>query len=123
MHTDVKSKHFHLERRSKQGDPLSTLLFNSLLQYILKQPESRREKTTESNLPDTNLSNLRFADDILLISGSLKHTTTMPDDLTTAATTHGLELHPTKTRIISNTTSNRRRGNSVADQGMNRSFR
>ena len=55
--------------------------------------------------PNTNLSNLRFADDILLISGSLKHTTTMADDLTTATTAHGLQLHPTKTQIISNTTS------------------
>ena len=42
---------------------------------------------------DANLSNLRFADDILLISGSVDHTTTMPDDLTTASTAQGLQLH------------------------------
>ena len=69
--------------------------------------------------PDTNLSNLRFADDILLVGGSLKHTTTMLDDLTTAATAHGLPLHLTKTQIISHTTSKRRMGNTVAVQGMN----
>ena len=46
---------------------------------------------------DANLSNLRFADDILLISGSVDHTTTMPDDLTTASTAQGLQLHEQKT--------------------------
>ena len=49
--------------------------------------------------PDTNL-NLRFEDDILLISGSLEHTTTMLDDLTTATTAHGLQLLSTKTAGI-----------------------
>ena len=46
--------------------------------------------------PDTNLSNLRFADDILPIIGSRKHTTTMLDDLTKTTTAHGLQLHTTK---------------------------
>ena len=32
---------------------------------------------------------------------------------------HGLQLHPTKTNIISNTTSKRGRGNTVAGQGLN----
>ena len=36
VHADVISKHLQLEREIKQGDPLSTLLFNSLLQYIMK---------------------------------------------------------------------------------------
>ena len=27
---------FHLERGTKQGEPLSTLLFNSLPQYLMK---------------------------------------------------------------------------------------
>ena len=57
--------------------------------------------------PDTNLSNLRLADDMFFISGSLKHATTMLDDLTTATTAHGLQLHPTKTKLFSNTTSQR----------------
>ena len=48
----------------------------------------------------TNLSNLRFADDILLISGSLKHTTNVLDDLTTATRAQGLELHPRKQHDI-----------------------
>ena len=36
VHNFVESKHVHLERGTKQGYPLSTLLSNSLLQYIMK---------------------------------------------------------------------------------------
>ena len=68
---------------------------------------------------DANLSNLRVADDIILISGSLKLTTTMQDDFTAVTTAHGLQLHSTKTTIMSNTTSKRGRGNTVRVQGMN----
>ena len=71
--------------------------------------------------PNTDLSHLRFADDSLLISGSLKHTTTMLDDFITA-TAHGLQLHTTKTGIISTTTSKTRKNNTVTVQGMNIEF-
>ena len=46
--------------------------------------------------PNTNLSNLRFADDILLNSGSLKHTTTVLDELTTATTARACNSTPRK---------------------------
>ena len=70
---------------------------------------------------NTNLSNLGFADDILLISGSLKHTTTMLDDFTTATTAHGFHRHSTKTKkVISHTTSkNQKHNNMVTVQVMN----
>ena len=82
VHTDAKSKHFPLERGTKHGDPLSTLLFNSLLQHIVKPAEGKWKRDNHGvelaeHDPDTNLSNLRFADDILLISGSLKNVTNM----------------------------------------------
>ena len=70
-------------------------------QYIVESPTERWKrhnhgvKLAEHDL-DTNLSNLEFADDILLISGSLKHTTAMLDDITTATMAHGLQLHPRK---------------------------
>ena len=87
VHTDVTSKQFHLEWGTKQGDPLSTLLFNPLQQYNMKP---LTEKWNRGNHGvrlaeqdhDANFSNLRFADDILLMSGSLKHTTTALHELT-----------------------------------------
>ena len=56
-------------------------------------------------------------------SSSAAHSNTrphMPDDSTTATTAHGLQLHPAKTQSISNTTSrHRKKGHTVAVQGMN----
>ena len=124
VHTDVKSKHFHFDQGTKQGDPLSTLSFNSLLQYTWK-PSTGKWKRCNYGVrlaehdPSTNFANLRFADDILRISGSLKHTTTMLDNFTTATMAHGPQLHSTKTEIISNTTSQRGRNNTMAVHGMN----
>ena len=46
---------------------------------------------------DANFSCLTLSDDSLFISGSLKYTTTMPDDRTTAATAYGFQIHPTTT--------------------------
>ena len=61
-------------------------MFNSGNRYR----ESGRDTTLKvkhaEHDPNTNLSNLRFAVDILLFSGSLKHATTMLDDLTTTTT-------------------------------------
>ena len=74
-----KSKHFHIERETKQGDPFGTLLFHSLQQYIRKTPTEKWNRGNHGvklgeHDPDTNFSNLRFADHILLVSASLKHT-------------------------------------------------
>ena len=70
-----KAKQFHYERRTKQGDAPST--FFSHLQRIISLI-SGTEASTESGFldhdRDANFSNLRFADDILIISGSLPRT-------------------------------------------------
>ena len=64
-----------VNRSSKQGEPLSTLLFNSLAQNILK-PIAETWKSCNHGVrlaehdPNTNLSNLIFADDKLHVSSS-----------------------------------------------------
>ena len=108
--TDVNSKQFSLKRCTKQGDPLSTLLFDSPLQHITK-PVAEHDR-------DANFPNLRFADDINLFSGSLKHTTTMLDDLSTATKAHGLQLHPTKNKPSPTRHHKPGKDNTVAAQRM-----
>ena len=116
VHTDVKCTQFHLKRRSSR---LSTLLFISLLQHIMILPPERCNRDNHGvrlaeHGCDTIFSFLRFADDIIHISRSPKHTTTMQDHLITAIPAHGLQLHPVKS--ISNKISSARKNSTVAVQ-------
>ena len=93
-HTDRPTH--HLQRRSPSRTRPQLQMRNHGVRFVEHDPSS-------------NLSNLRFAGDMLLISGSPKHTTTKLDDLTTATTAHGLQLRATKTKIISSATSKNRK--------------
>ena len=48
------------------------------------------------------LQNLRFADDVLLVGKSLREVECMLQDLFVEAGLAGLELHPKKTKLLSN---------------------
>jgi len=120
--TDKMSRQFHIQRGVKQGDPLSALLFNALLEDIfttLKQRWSTRNygiRLGHTNI--TSLTNLRFADDVLLFATTLPQLTTMLNDLHQVAGKCGLELHPDKTVILSNLSQRRgRQAGSSADVG------
>ena len=52
----------------------------------------------------TQLTNLRFADVILLFANTLRQLKTMLKDIKRAAAKVGLEMHPEKTKILSNAT-------------------
>ena len=73
---------------TKQGDPLSSLLFNNVLQVALKDdfPRWQRKRNGHFCFGDSDhdcLTNLCFADDVLLFA-----------------------LHPGKTKILSSQSSN-----------------
>ena len=53
----------------------------------------------------TRLTNLRFADDVLLVAKTLPQLTSMLEQLAQEAKQCGLELHPEKTKILSNVTN------------------
>ena len=65
-------KHFRNERGTKQGNPLSRALFNSLLENIIRQIQTARRRNgygaaLGEHVADL-LTNLRFADDLLVIA-------------------------------------------------------
>ena len=73
--TDKESDTFELKRGTKQGDPLSSLLFNTVLQMTLKDDVTRWQKTqgtgtSSGGFESDCFTNLRFADDVLLFSTS-----------------------------------------------------
>ena len=91
--------------RSK-GDPLSSLLFNTVLQFSLEGDLKRwQEKQKGIRLSDKKEdcpTNLRFADDVLLFSTSLEKLREMLCEFKTSIEAVGLGIHPDKTKILSN---------------------
>ena len=75
VQTDVESNMFEIKKGTKQGDPLSSLLFNTFLQNALKDDTQRWQKKKGMGiyLSDDDhdcLTNLRFAEDVLLFATS-----------------------------------------------------
>ena len=86
---DCTSKFFNIDRGVKQGDPLSSLLVNcvseSLIRKLKVQWRSKRYGLQLQPHPDDTLYNLRFADDILLLSTTLPSVTNMIAELSEKA--------------------------------------
>ena len=118
IRTDKMSKQFDISRGTKQGDPLSSLLFNAILEHIFretKQKWQQKKYGIQTGVSDASrLNNLRFADDVLLIGKTQQQVAKMLDDLQTTARRFGLSLHPDKTKIL--TLSQRR----VEEHGLDR---
>ena len=111
--TDKVSRQFQIQRGVKQGDPLSSLLFNALLEDVFKTLKQRWSSRQHGlRLGHTNatlLTNLRFADDVLLFATTAPQLTNMLNDLHDVAGSCGLELHPDKTVILCNLSTRRGR--------------
>ena len=108
--TDRESKVFQISRGTKQGDPISPALFSAVLEDAI----SGTVKTWNANKyglqfgddPHDRLTNLRFADDILLLANSQAEMVAMIADLKVAAGQVGLVLHMGKTKILTNQYAN-----------------
>jgi len=106
VQTDVTSRRFSIQQGVKQGDPLSSLLFNALSESMMR---TLKQKWAAAKygirlcpIAGWSLTNLRFADDILLYSTSLSTISQMIKDVSEEGVKHGLRLHPDKTKILHN---------------------
>ena len=107
VQTDEESNIFDIQNGSKQGDPMSSLLFNTVLQNSLKDEIQRwqKEKGMGIYLSDHDrdcLTNLRFADDVMLFAISKEQIRKMMCEFKRATLNVGLRIHPDKTKILSN---------------------
>ena len=100
------SRKFEVQRGTKQGDPLSTLLFNAVLEDIFREIRPRwtsKRYGLEMSVGSTrHLSNLCFADDVVLFAKSLHEIKEMLTDLKKAALARGLKVHSGKTKVLTN---------------------
>ena len=104
--TDKESDAFPTKRGTNQGDPLSSLLSNTVLQYSLeddlKRWQEKRKGIRLSDKTEDCLTNLRFADDVLLLSTSLEKLREMLCEFKVSTEAVGLGIHPDKTKILNN---------------------
>ena len=104
--TDKESDVFSIKRSTKQGDPLLSLLFDTVLQSSLEDDLKRwQEKPKGIRLSDKKedcLTNFRFADDVLLFSTSLEKLKQMLCVFERFTEAVGLGTHSDKPKILSN---------------------
>ena len=105
-----RSRFFELQRGVKQGDPISALLFISVMEAIFRKLKHRWNhlNTRRSGAyygmvidkPTEPLTNLRYADDIMLVAGSRGDIGKMLSDLSQEARKYGLQIHMCKTKVL-----------------------
>ena len=113
----ANSRSFSLERGVKQGDPMSPLLFIAVMEVIFRRLKSRWNKLNHRRSGQyygivvdnktSPLTNLRFADDVLLFAASPSDAAKMISDLDQEASKFGLKLHLGKTVLLTNRVANR----------------
>ena len=92
---------FPIYRGVKQGDTLSSILFNAALEHMFRKWKQRLDSQgwqIQNHLP--RLTHVRFADDILLFAKSLDEIIMMLEFLKEELAEAGLEMHPDKTKIM-----------------------
>ena len=103
VQTDEESNMFEIKKGS---DPLSSLLFNMVLQKSLKKDIQRWQKKKGICDKDHDcLINLRFADDVLLFASSKGQLQRMLCKFKRSTEKVGLRIHPEKTKIPSSRSS------------------
>ncbi|PZC78256.1 hypothetical protein B5X24_HaOG202328 [Helicoverpa armigera] len=97
---------FHIEKGVKQGDPLSPNLFTCTLEEVFKKltvPWTSKGIAIGSK----RLTNLRFADDIVLFASTSEELQQMLQDLSMASREVGLQMNMNKTQTMTNSTKRR----------------
>ena len=104
VQNDRRSRTFRINWGTKQGDPISPILFNAALETAMARAKEKwfKEKWGIQVGHVKLLTNLRFADDVLLMGRSLFQVREMLEDLIRGAKEVGLEIYPEKTMVLNN---------------------
>ena len=97
---------FKILKGVKQGDPLSPKLFTSTLEEIFRSRAVSWE-TRGIEVGDKRLTNLRFADDIVLFASTALELQTMLQELSTGSFSVGLAMNRSKTKVMTNSAKSR----------------
>ena len=92
------SEPFAIERGVRQGDPISPKLFNAVIGEIFK----KADLDNGINIDGERLQNLRFADDVVLVTKTTKEMEEHLNKLNTESKKCGLKIHKGKTKFMTN---------------------
>lgn len=101
--TDKKGEYFPINRGVRQGDPMSPVIFSAVLEQIFR---TLNWDNLGMRINGSYLNNLRFADDIVLISDSSESLEQMLVELNRESNRVGLELNKAKTKVMTNSSKN-----------------
>lgn len=104
IETDRMSKKFHIERGTRLGDPISPILYNACLEKLMRVVMAKwYDKKYGIDVGGTEMmTNLKFADYLLLVGGSLHQVKMMLGDLMAETRKTDLKVHPGKTNVLWN---------------------
>ena len=98
--TEIEGETFQIKKGVRQGDPMSPKIFTCILEMIFRKLNWNK-KRYGININGKRLSNLRFADDIVLFAKSESELRKMMEELTDKSKEVGLEMNTSKTKIMS----------------------
>ena len=110
VHAGARSRNISIERGVRQGDPLSALLFIAIMQDLCGTLQVKWAKASarrkghpfgiEIAKDGRFLTNLRFADDVLLVAQSKSDLVKMLTHFSDRSSVYGLKLNYDKTKIL-----------------------
>jgi len=120
----AESRSFKAQRGVRQGDPLSPLLFNFVLDGALSEVRAIWKKriygtNVGQDYKGDRLTHIAFADDQTLVARSWLSMRRMLSSLREALSRRGLTLHPAKCKLQTNIANWTRRGDVESEDGFN----